>query len=120
MTADGCGRLDVYGTQGIVTVSKIVFTCECGKSVAVDRKFAGRRGRCPRCDKVVQIPVEGAPTHDAVSPAPSTARSHAIPPIKPKPLHASASEALPTRMRANRLIAGKVCAICQTKIAAGN
>ena len=118
--ADGCGRLDVYGTQGIVTVSKIVFTCECGKSVAVDRKFAGRRGRCPRCDKVVQIPVEGAPTHDAVSPAPSTARSHAIPPIKPKPLHASASEALPTRMRANRLIAGKVCAICQTKIAAGN
>ena len=99
-------------------MSKIVFTCKCGKSVAVDRKFAGRHGRCPRCNAVVQIPAESTPTQD-VSPAPATVPPPATPPIAPQAGPAQETAPLPHKMRANRLIAGKVCAICQTRIMAG-
>ncbi|MCO6437293.1 MAG: hypothetical protein J5J06_09430 [Phycisphaerae bacterium] len=99
-------------------MDKIVFTCECGKSVTVDRKFAGRRGRCPRCNAVVQIPADGPAVGHAAAPGPSpveTTRS-----MVPDARSRSLPEVLPARMRANRLIAGKLCSICQTALAVGD
>lgn len=100
-------------------MTKIVFTCNCGKSVAVDRKFAGRHGRCPRCNTVVQIPAEAATTQGSVLPPPSTLPSPSILPNARQAGPAQEAGPLPRKMRANRLIAGKVCAICQTEIATG-
>jgi len=101
-------------------MGKIVFTCECGKSVSVDRKFAGRHGRCPRCNAVVQIPVDGAKVQQGATHTPAPAANRATPPIAPQAINTSAAEVLPTRMRANRLIAGKLCSICQTRTVAGD
>lgn len=54
----------------------IPFTCECGKKMSAKEEFAGRRLRCPECQRVVTIPkvgsaVVGAPVHSANRPAPS-------------------------------------------------
>jgi len=103
-----------------IDMSKIVFTCECGKSVSVDRKFAGRHGRCPRCNAVVQIPGEAATTPDATPPGLAPASADTRPPLPPQAGGVEEAFPLPQKMRANRFIAGKMCAICQTKIAVGD
>src|SRR4051794_25654185 len=37
---------------------KIHFRCpECDKPVSIEQVHAGKRGRCPRCGKVLQIPA---------------------------------------------------------------
>lgn len=36
----------------------IKFTCKCGKQIKVDDKFAGKKGKCPRCKEAVIVPVE--------------------------------------------------------------
>lgn len=38
----------------------IPIKCECGKSVSVPDKFAGKRVKCPGCGKAVQVPVADA------------------------------------------------------------
>jgi len=41
----------------------IRFTCQsCGQPVRVPDKFGGKKGRCPSCKQVVQIPAESAPS----------------------------------------------------------
>jgi hypothetical protein len=34
----------------------IAFSCSCGKAMKAKEAFAGRKVRCPQCDKVVRIP----------------------------------------------------------------
>jgi hypothetical protein len=45
--------LDVDNLQGD---GMIRFECECGKSVKVKKKYAGRTGKCPRCKRRLDIP----------------------------------------------------------------
>jgi prepilin-type processing-associated H-X9-DG protein len=40
----------------------ISFSCECGQQMQATEEHAGRRTRCPKCDRDVMIPsIEGAP-----------------------------------------------------------
>jgi len=41
--------------EGVMN-KKIRFRCACGRVTAVDHRFAGCRGRCPRCQAVVRVP----------------------------------------------------------------
>ncbi|MCA8926202.1 MAG: hypothetical protein KDD82_30625 [Planctomycetes bacterium] len=43
---------------------KITLGCACGRVAAVDSRFAGRKGRCPRCRAVLRIPLELPRGHD--------------------------------------------------------
>ncbi len=55
------GRFVHFGRQQMIR-----FTCEaCGKSLNVADKLAGKRGKCPGCGGVVNVPGPGAPPPDA-------------------------------------------------------
>ena len=59
------------GTFIMADTEKIRFRCpHCSKPVSVARLYAGKRGKCPGCGSVVQIPA-GAP--DDVTPEPAPA-----------------------------------------------
>lgn len=34
----------------------IRFECKCGKRIKVDDKLAGKKGKCPQCQQIIQIP----------------------------------------------------------------
>jgi hypothetical protein len=60
------------------------FTCEhCGKSIRLDDRYQGRRGRCSRCGHVMRIPAPAADTRapaadqDTHSPGHEAAPAHA-------------------------------------------
>lgn len=101
------------------SMTKIVFTCDCGKTVRIDKRHAGRRGRCPYCKAMIDIPADGAATPEAVDDLQKQAAGRRAAPIADVDAPVSVERSLPPRMRANRLIAGKLCSICQTKIDAG-
>ncbi len=35
----------------------INFTCECGKSFSLEDKHAGKKGKCPQCQRPINIPI---------------------------------------------------------------
>ena len=40
-------------------VAKMIrFSCPCGKVIKAPAKYAGRKGRCPRCQRVLQVPLK--------------------------------------------------------------
>src|SRR5688500_15128790 len=41
---------------------KITFACDCGKQLQVAGEYAGKRGKCPQCGKVVTIPLALEPS----------------------------------------------------------
>ncbi len=46
--------------------------CSCGKQINAREDLAGKRVRCPFCDKVLQVPIPSMETSDfAVQPLPS-------------------------------------------------
>lgn len=57
----------------------ISFRCECGKHISVKDEFAGRKGKCPACNRTLVVPappgveeppLELAPEHPSPLPAP--------------------------------------------------
>ncbi|MBU0717992.1 MAG: hypothetical protein KJ749_07075 [Planctomycetes bacterium] len=100
-------------------MTKIVFTCDCGKTVRIDKCHAGRRGRCPYCKAMIDIPAAGAATTEAVGGPQKQAAARRASTMADVDAPVSVERSLAPRMRANRLIAGKLCTICQTKIDAG-
>ena len=44
-------QLEVQSNDGFIR-----FHCECGKRVKVPAKFAGKTGKCPKCEQRIQIP----------------------------------------------------------------
>ena len=50
----------------------ITFYCNCGQKIKVSEKYAGKKGKCPRCKQVIEIPK----TSDSV---PSTVSHEDIP-----------------------------------------
>jgi hypothetical protein len=48
--------------------------CECGHELSVADEMAGRKGRCPTCDTVIEIPApKGAPKPPPARPSPAAA-----------------------------------------------
>ena len=70
----------------------ITYRCECGKTVAAPQTLAGRRAKCPACDRVFTVPTPGS--------APPAANTG--------PLDAEPDS-----------LAGRVCSVCQTAIERG-
>jgi hypothetical protein len=78
----------------------IHFRCSCGKNMQAKEEFAGRRLKCPQCDKIVRIP-QPAPSRE-MQPAPNMAAvaiaTAPVPPIAkpmPPPRRVSRSTARP-------------------------
>jgi len=44
----------------------IKLTCDCGRTMEVRDKYAGRRAKCPACGKIVAIPGEPEPAYDVI------------------------------------------------------
>jgi hypothetical protein len=69
----------------------IVFNCpSCGTSIRVKAAFGGKKGKCPRCDGVLQVPSEsvGAHSPDELSATPA-AQASSLPPVpRPQPMQA--------------------------------
>ncbi len=61
-------------------------TCRCGKKLAVRDELAGRKGKCPACGSVLEIPA--LPSAGSPPPAPA-----APPPARPAPKPAPAKPA---------------------------
>ena len=106
-------------SRRVESMTKIVFTCDCGKTVRIDKCHAGRRGRCPYCKAMIDIPAAGAATTEAVGGPQKQAAARRASTMADVDAPVSVERSLAPRMRANRLIAGKLCTICQTKIDAG-
>lgn len=56
----------------------IKFKCTCGHVLSVPDKFAGKNGKCPKCQKVLKVPTPAAkagasPPQSAAKPAPAKA-----------------------------------------------
>ncbi|TFG45792.1 MAG: rhomboid family intramembrane serine protease [Candidatus Brocadiia bacterium] len=50
-------RANELNTKGDCT-ELIRFVCSCGKNIKVPKKFAGKKGKCPRCQNKILIPFE--------------------------------------------------------------
>lgn len=37
---------------------RIYFSCNCGKNLSIDKKYAGKSGICPQCNKKLKIPFD--------------------------------------------------------------
>ena len=108
---------------------KIRFNCSCGQKLAAPSGHAGKKGRCPRCGAQMTIPAppeDGPPIR--IDKADLKATEAGVPsesltaaPSRPSETKVTAVTGVPRRktMKANRRIAGKVCAICQDKIRFG-
>lgn len=46
----------------------IRFTCPCGNALSAPDHLAGRRGKCPKCGQVLNVPGQGIPSPDIVLP----------------------------------------------------
>ncbi len=58
-----CENSWIYPAQGsnlsqevMVREGNIIFSCVCGKRVKIPVSFAGSKGKCPECGKVINIP----------------------------------------------------------------
>ena len=72
----------------------ITFMCvHCNEELKVPDNTAGKRGKCPHCGKVVQIPMQAAPLEAVVEPEPATfaMAPPAAPPSLPTPAPAAVS-----------------------------
>src|SRR5437588_9164085 len=58
-------------------------TCECGKELRVKDEYAGKRGKCPSCGKILQIPQPEADVFDLKDDAPAPPPRVAAPIPKP-------------------------------------
>ena len=47
-------------------------TCKCGKALNVPDTFAGKKGKCPHCKTVLDIPAQEAPTRESAPPETET------------------------------------------------
>ena len=78
----------------------IRFRCSCGKSMQAKEDFAGRRYKCPQCEKIVRIPIpkakpQAVPAAVAVKTAPvktapkpmTPPLAKTVPPPLAKPVH---------------------------------
>src|SRR5207253_1498445 len=53
-------------------VSKIHFQCpHCGKPVVVSEEFAGKKGKCPACTGMIQVPTASVVPTPATAPLPA-------------------------------------------------
>lgn len=55
----------------------ITVRCACGKSFAVQEQYAGKKGRCPVCQKVVTVPTLEEDLDIPLAPSPIPTRSSA-------------------------------------------
>lgn len=106
----------------------IEFTCSCGQQLQVPDRRAGKHSTCPACHATITVPsfwqskdplridqseLEPATRVDPDRVARETDFEQTRQPDEPpEPFR-------PGAMRANRRIAGKVCAICQSEIQIG-
>lgn len=67
-------------------------TCQCGHSVSVPDEMAGKRGKCPKCKEILQIPAATAKSGSGKS---SSGSAQAAKPA-PKGVTAPASKSAPT------------------------
>jgi hypothetical protein len=63
----------------------IAVKCECGQLFRVPEQFAGKRGKCPVCARVVAVPGRPAVTPAPSSPAPPAAVKDPRPAAKAAP-----------------------------------
>ncbi len=49
----------------------ITFSCSCGREITVKDEFAGKKGKCPACGKIVLVPDTGAPAAPAAPAEPA-------------------------------------------------
>lgn len=52
----------------------ILVRCSCGKSFSVKDEYAGKRGRCPSCQKVVTVPAADDEAEIPLAPSPIPTR----------------------------------------------
>jgi phage FluMu protein Com len=102
------GQKPVASSQGPAagsTAAVISFPCgSCGQTVRTPMSAAGKKGKCPHCQAVVQIPGGAAPAAPAtagmtsLAPLPSQqAGPTAAKPTQPGPWKGSSAPARPTR-----------------------
>jgi hypothetical protein len=62
----------------------IKFECSCGRKMSAKEEFAGRRLRCPECQRVVMIPKPGSAVIPMSTPRPGTPSSRLMvqPPLQ--------------------------------------
>jgi len=111
-------------------------TCKsCGMELVFDEESAGLEANCPGCDLLINLSDAGAvPGEEEAAPAPDTVSmpDHSateladepgdlnIRSLAPQGAPAASGEALPERMKANRLVAGTVCLGCSQEIELGD
>lgn len=63
----------------------VVVCSSCRKKLRVPDHLAGRRVTCPRCDEVIQVPVEydSPPEEEAAAPIPEEEAEPEAPPLPP-------------------------------------
>jgi dienelactone hydrolase/DNA-directed RNA polymerase subunit RPC12/RpoP len=53
----------------------IQVACECGRQLTLEDKLAGKRIRCPECQRILQVPVDSRPTDSRPAGSPPPAHS---------------------------------------------
>lgn len=98
-------------------------TCQCGHSVSVPDEMAGKRGKCPKCKEILQIPSATAKTAPAsggsakaATNKAGTSAPKAVPKAVPKP--AAAPNAMSSLFDEVGLVQkkGQICPVCDTPI----
>jgi hypothetical protein len=86
----------------------IEFHCEaCGAPVRIGDEFGGKKGRCPSCGAVIDIPAQSDPAVAKAAPAPApgpTPQSPAPMPPQPAPAAAPAFAPLPGAPRPRMVV----------------
>lgn len=100
-------------------MNKIVFKCDCGKTVRIDERHAGCRGRCPYCQGVIKIPGHRAVTAEGSNSGKKQVADHQVSTAADIDTSPPVARTFLPRMHANRVIAGQLCTMCQTKIEVG-
>ena len=89
----------------------ITFRCpKCGKVMQAPEEKAGMRGKCSRCGTAITAPKAPAQPDIRRTPSPELAADASPDDIA----------SLPQRMRANRLVAGRICPGCHNEIELGD
>jgi hypothetical protein len=57
----------------------ITFSCSCGKEITVKDQFAGKKGKCPACGAIMQVPAVKPPEPAAPEPEPEIVISEPAP-----------------------------------------
>src|SRR4051794_27375237 len=66
----------------------IQVSCQCGKQLRVKDEYAGRKGKCPACGGVIQIPAAEPDLFDLKDEPAVAPKKVAPPPPRPSPVSA--------------------------------